>query len=128
MATAVRAKPAGVHGRTFSVAFVQGFAVEIAARLHRARQAAVAEADAARRATTEKHLRDEPAAPSAALVLVAKAEQVEEEFMVRHPTARTVHRQIRLLSWSGYGPGRAAGRRASLARGAVGGRRRRLSA
>jgi len=39
-----------------------------------------------------------------------------------------VHRQIRLLSWSGYGPGRAAGRRASLARGSVEGSRRRLTA
>ena len=117
LAAAVRAKPAGVHGRTYSVAFVQGFAVEISNRLHRARQAAVAEADAARRA-----------APSAALVLVAKAERVEEEFAVRHPSTRTVHRQIRLLSWSGYGPGRAAGRRASLARGSVEGSRRRLTA
>ena len=99
LAAAVRAKPAGVHGRTYSVAFVQGFAVEISNRLHRARQAAV-----------------------------AKAERVEEEFAVRHPSTRTVHRQIRLLSWSGYGPGRAAGRRASLARGSVEGSRRRLTA
>jgi hypothetical protein len=128
LATAVRAKPAGVHGRTFSVAFVQGFAVEISARLHRARRAAVAEADAERRDAADRLLQEEPSAPSAALVLVAKAERVEEEFMVRHPTARTVHRQVRLRSWSGYGPGRAAGRQASLARGAVGGSRRRLSA
>ena len=128
LAAAVGAKPAGVHGRTFSVAFVQGFAVEISNRLHRARQAAVAEADAARRAAADQALAAEPAAPSAALVLVAKAERVEEEFAVRHPSTRTVHRQIRLLSWSGYGPGRAAGRRASLARGSVEGSRRRLTA
>jgi hypothetical protein len=47
---------------------------------------------------------------------------------VRHPGARTAYRSIRLQSWSGYGPGRAAGRQATLARGAVGGSRRRLSA
>jgi hypothetical protein len=136
LAVAMRAKPRDVHGRTFSVAFVQGFAVEIAARLQRARRAAVAEADAARRsegarregaarrAAVDRNLEeDEAEAPSAALVLVAKAARVEEEFMVRHPKARTVHRQVRLRSWSGYGPGRAAGRNASLARGAVGGRR-----
>jgi len=129
LAAAVRAKPAGVHGRTYSVAFVQGFAAEISNRLQRARRAAVAEADAARRAAEQdRRLADEPAAPSAALVLVAKAERVEDEFLVRHPTARTVYRQVRLRSWSGYAPGRAAGRRASLARGAVGGDRRRLSA
>ena len=121
---AVRAKPADVHGRTYSVAFVQGFAVEIAARLQRARRAAVAEADAARRGTArdrmERGLAEEPAGPSVALVLVAKAARVEEEFLVRHPRARTVHRNVRLRSWSGWGPGRAAGRQASLARGAVG--------
>src|SRR5579864_2021107 len=112
LAVATRAKPRDVHGRTFSVAFVQGFAVEIAARLQRARRAAVAEADAARGA-------DERRGPSAALVLVAKSDRVEQEFTVRYPRARTVHRRVRLLSWSGYDPGRAAGSRATLARGAV---------
>ena len=129
LAAAVRSKPAGVHGRTYSVAFVQGFASEISSRLQRARRAAVAEADAARRATMmDARLGDVSAAPSAALVLVARAERVEEEFLVRHPSARTVYKQVRLRSWSGYAPGRAAGRQASLARGAVGGRRRPLSA
>jgi hypothetical protein len=112
LTAALRHKRPDVHGRTFSVAFVQGFATEISARLQRARRAAVAEADAARDAA-EDH------GPSAALVLVAKSDRVEQEFMVRFPRARTVHRQVRLLSWSGYDPGRAAGRRASLARGAV---------
>jgi|SRR5579871_228555 len=114
LTAALRHKHPDVHGRTFSVAFVQGFASEISSRLQRARRAAVAEADALR------HIDDDNGRPSAALVLVAKAERVEQEFMVRHPGARTVHRRVRLSSWSGYDPGRAAGRRATLARGAVG--------
>jgi hypothetical protein len=117
LAAAVRHKHPDVHGRTFSVAFVQGFATEISTRLQRARRAAVAEADAARGAH-EEH------GPSAALVLVEKGERVEQEFTVRYPRARTVHRRVRLVSWSGYDPGRAAGRRATLARGAVGTGRR----
>jgi len=117
LTAALRHKHPDVHGRTFSVAFVQGFAVEISTRLQRARRAAVAEADAAR-AT------DEPKGPSVALVLVAKGERVEQEFTVRHPRARTVHQHVRLLNWSGYDPGRAAGQRATLARGAVGTGRR----
>jgi len=112
LTAALRYKRPDVHGRTFSVAFVEGFATEISARLQRARRAAVAEADAAREA-------DEGRGPSVALVLVAKSERVEREFTVRYPRARTVHRHVRLLSWSGYDPGRAAGRRATLARGAV---------
>jgi hypothetical protein len=116
LTSALRHKRPDVHGRTFSVAFVEGFATEISSRLQRARRAAVAEAEAAR--GPEEH------GPSVALVLVAKSERVEEEFMVRHPQARTVHRRVRLLSWSGYDPGRAAGRQATLARGAVGTGRR----
>ncbi|HVM63231.1 MAG TPA: DUF2786 domain-containing protein [Acidimicrobiales bacterium] len=112
LTAALRHKDRDVHGRTFSVAFVQGFATEIATRLQRARRAAVAEADAARAAE------DRPG-PSAALVLVEKSERVDQEFMVRYPRARTVHHRVRLLSWSGYDPGRAAGRAATLARGAV---------
>jgi len=119
LTAALRQKRPDVHGRTFSVAFVQGFATEISSRLQRARRAAVAEADAARATTMGADSN-----PSAALVLVAKSERVEEEFMVRHPQARTVHRRVRLLSWSGYDPGRAAGRQATLARGAVGTGRR----
>jgi hypothetical protein len=113
LTTALRDKRPEVHGRTFSVAFVQGFATEISARLQRARRAAVAEADAARDAAEQR-------GPSVALVLVAKSERVEQEFTVRYPRARTVHHRVRLLSWSGYDPGRAAGRRATLARGGVG--------
>jgi Protein of unknown function (DUF2786) len=117
LTAALRHKHPDVHGRTFSVAFVEGFATEISARLQRARRAAVAEADAARGAEGQR-------GPSAALVLVAKSDRVEQEFTVRYPRARTVHRRVRLLSWSGYDPGRAAGSRATLARGAVGTGRR----
>jgi len=129
---AVRDKPTGVHGRTYAVGFVQGFVAEVADRLQRARRAAVAEADAARRpsgghAPPADGGRDDPAR-SVALVLVAKARRVEEEFTVRHPRTRTVHQQVRLRSWSGYGPGRDAGRQASLARGSIGGTPPRLGA
>lgn len=121
LARAVREKPADIHGRTFSAGFVQGFIAEIAGRLHQARRAAVSAAEASRGATV-------PSGPSVALVLVAKAESVDHEFRVRHPSARTVHRQTRLRSWSGYGPGRSAGRSASLARGSIGSQRRGLRA
>ncbi|GAC1378733.1 MAG: hypothetical protein NVSMB4_08380 [Acidimicrobiales bacterium] len=132
LAGAVRRKPANVHGRTFSAGFAQGFAMEIAIRLQRARKQAVDAADAARAAErTEAYrlalaagLEPETRVPSSVeLVLVAKAETVDREFTVRHPSTRTVHRQTRLRSWSGYAPGRDAGSKASLARGAFDGRR-----
>jgi hypothetical protein len=128
LASAARDKPADVHGRTFAVAFVQGFIAEVGGRLHRARQEAV---DTAQRAS------DQPAsgetggghaATAVALVLVAKSRRVDDEFKVRHPRTRTVYSNVRLRSWSGYDPGRAAGRRASLARGSVGEPRRGLGA
>jgi hypothetical protein len=119
LAAASREKPVEVHGRTFAVAFIQGFIAEVSARLHRARQAAVVNAGAARPATASR---------SVALVLVAKGRRVDEEFKVRHPQTRTVYSQVRLQSWSGYQPGRAAGRQASIARGRVGQRRPGLSA
>jgi hypothetical protein len=144
LAGAVRTKPAGVHGRTFSVGFVQGFVSEVSRRLQEARRAAVKASEESRKAEEDERREvrrraleagldvpePEPAtaAASVALVLVAKAEQVEEEFRVRHPRARMVYRQVRLQSWSGFDPGRDAGRRANLARGAVGQGRRSLSA
>jgi hypothetical protein len=122
LAGGMREKPAGVHGRTFAVAFVQGFIAEVSKRLQRARRDAVAASE------RQRHRVDAPDAPSVALVLVAKSQRVEEEFKVRHPHTRSVYSQVRLRSWAGFAPGRAAGSRATLARGAVGGRRRRLSA
>lgn len=131
LAAAVRTKPANVHGRTFSAGFVQGFIAEIAVRLQHARRAAIAaaeaEADAERTAAGGAGSASNSAS-SVALVLVAKADSVEAEFRVRHPAARTVHRQTRLRSWSGYQPGRTAGSQANLARGSIGSRRRGLRA
>ena len=113
LSEAARRKPANVHGRTFAVGFIQGFVTEVRDRLHAARRSAVvaAEADAPQRA-------DAPS--SVALVLVAKRSRVDEEFQARYPGSRTVYSQVRLRSWSGYSPGREAGRRATLARGSVG--------
>jgi len=136
LATAVRDKPPNVHGRTFSVAFVHGFVTEVSRRLQQARRAAVASSEAdhsrqrsqATRLALESGLELEPAPPSVALVLVAKAARVEDDFKIRHPLTRSVSRQMRLRSWSGYAPGRAAGSRASLARGSISGSRRSLSA
>jgi hypothetical protein len=136
LASAARHKPDDVHGRTFAVGFIQGFNAEINGRLREARRAAVAAAESARHDQRRDAARQAldageqlgPPPDSVALVLVAKGERVEEEFMVRHPGSRTVYRHVRLQSWSGYAPGRAAGRRASLARGSVGGARRGLSA
>jgi hypothetical protein len=126
LAAAMRRKPAHVHGRTFAAAFVEGFIAEVNQRLQQARRDAVAAAQAAQ---SEPGAADGTAGSGRdrlALVLVAKAERVDEEFRVRHPRARTVYSQVRLRSWEGYGPGRAAGSRATLARGSIGGSRRRL--
>jgi len=137
LAAAIRDKPAGVHGRTFSVAFVHGFATEVSRRLQQARREAVASSEADRsrrqgrqatRMAFEAGLEPQPAQPSVALVLVAKAARVDDDFKIRHPSTRSVSRQTRLRSWSGYAPGRAAGSRAALARGSIGGSRRTLSA
>lgn len=106
LATAAREKPANVHGRTFAVAFVQGFIAEVAERLHRARKEAVV---TAQRAADEHPDGDGASLPSVALVLVAKSRRVEDEFKVRHPQTRMVYANTRLRSWSGYHPGRAAG-------------------
>ncbi len=136
LVVAMHHKPRGVHGRTFSVGFVQGFTAEVDSRLHQAQRQAVAAAEAAsvqqRGAGGGPGARDpggmQSTAGSVALVLVAKKERVDAEFGVRYPASRVVHQQVRLQSWSGYAPGRAAGSRASLARGSIGGSRRSLSA
>jgi hypothetical protein len=117
LAAAMRTRPAGVHGRTYAVGFVQGFIQEISLRLREARRGAVATAEAGR---TE--------GPSVALVLVAKGKRVDDEFKARHPDTRSVSRQLRLRSWAGYKPGRAAGSQAGIARGGIGDTRRRLGA
>lgn len=129
LTAAMRVKPTKVHGRTFAVGFVEGFVQEVSVRLHKARRDAVAAADAerVRDACPDGSLfgpRESRAdGRSVELVLVAKARQVEDEFKVRFPGARSVSRYTRLSSWAGYAPGREAGRRANLARGSVGTRR-----
>jgi hypothetical protein len=120
--TARRDQPAGVHGRTFSVAFVQGFIAEVTRRLQDARRRAVRDASAAAGGSGDGG--GGSSGPSVALVLAGKQARVEEEFTVRHPRTRTVYQQVRLRSWSGYNPGRVAGRQASLARDSLNGRRR----
>lgn len=115
---AVRAKPEGVHGRTYAAGFAHGFVAEVSERLRAARRQAVAEADAERRKAAGAG-----SGTSAALVLVARADRVDGEYRVRFPQTRTVRRYARLQSWSGYEPGRQAGRRAQLARAGVGARR-----
>lgn len=128
LTAAMRVKPAKVHGRTFAVGFVEGFVQEVSGRLHKARREAVAAADAERlrNAWSDTSLfgtQERADGRSVELVLVAKARQVEDEFKVRFPGARSVSRYTRLSSWAGYAPGREAGRRANLARGSVGTRR-----
>ncbi|MHB1925479.1 MAG: DUF2786 domain-containing protein [Acidimicrobiales bacterium] len=148
LAQASRAKPEHVHGRTFSVGFVKGFTDEVGERLLRARRQAVADAVsafAAERAGaggsgaggseaggsgaggSGAAGRDRPGTPvegpSVALVLAAKDKRVDDEFKVHFPHVRTMHRYVRLQSWSGYQPGRDAGSRAQLAKAPLSGRR-----
>jgi hypothetical protein len=115
-------KPEAVHGRTFAVGFAEGFVHEISQRLRQARRDAVAAADAERRGQAGLDL-GSGTEPSVALVLVAKDNRVNDEFKVRFPDSRTMSRHTRLQSWSGFGPGREAGRRANLARAPLAGRR-----
>ena len=116
-------KPEYVHGRTFAVGFVKGFADEVGERLARARRQAVAEARSAETDRASGPDRRASEGTSVALVLAAKDKQVDDEFKVHFPHVRTLHRYVRLSSWSGYQPGRDAGTRAQLARGSVTGRR-----
>ncbi|HEV2368891.1 MAG TPA: DUF2786 domain-containing protein [Acidimicrobiales bacterium] len=132
MASARSQRPARVHGRTFAVGFAEGFVHEVSVRLQQARRhamAAAAEDEERRRAAgagVGGGTSVVAASPrrSVELVLVAKGARVDDEYRVRFPHARSVSRYTRLTSWSGWEPGRAAGRRANLARGAVGDRRR----
>jgi hypothetical protein len=127
LAQAMSTRPEHVHGRTFAVGFVKGFADEIGTRLAQARHQAVADAKAGEAGPTGPGpARSERAGSpgSVALVLAAKDKRVDDEFKVNFPHVRTLHRYVRLSSWSGYQPGRDAGSRAQLARGSVSGRRR----
>lgn len=121
LSAAARVKPAGVHGRTYAVGFVQGFVDEVGTRLARARREAVAAA--ATQWEEARPGRRDGSAPSVALVLASKDRQVDDEYRVRFPYARNVRRYVRLQSWDGYQPGRDAGRRASMAKAPLAGRR-----
>ena len=115
LAAAVRSKPAGVHGRTYSVAFVQGFASEISSRLQRGppggrgrgRRGPARATDGRAGWATSRMCRPPRWSSS------PRPSGSRRSSLVRHPSARTVYKQVRLRSWSGYAPGRAAGRRAS---------------
>jgi len=100
--------------------FIIGFAEEVATRLERDRRDAATERD--RGAGSTANGASDGTAPSAALVLASRAEEVERDFRRRHPRVRS--------SWASSGrsatgrrAGRQAGREASLARHGLGGRR-----
>lgn len=114
-------RPANVHGRTYAVSFNMGFINRVSERLRQIRREAI---------TAEQAHQDAAAGPkqssSVALVLVAKAQRVEEEYRRAHPNRRTTAGP-RARSWGGYGHGQSAGSKASIGR-PVSGSRRRLSA
>lgn len=106
--------------------FIVGFAEEVGRRLEADRAAAAAERDTA----AEQHStggspdgQSGSPAPSAALVLASRADQVDADLRRRHPRLRS--------SWassgrsaSGRREGRVAGREASLSRHGIGSRGR----
>jgi hypothetical protein len=106
--------------------FIMGFADEVEARLLADRERAVADADA--------HGADGPdpsggsggpvgaGAPSVALVMVERDQEVRDEFRRRFPRVRSSWAS-RGSSAAGHRAGRAAGRDAALTRDSVGGRR-----
>lgn len=105
------------HGRSFATSFLAGFASAVAARLREAATRAEDEAAAEAAARTGRPT-------SVAVVLAGKAARVEAEMRASVPHLRTAHTGGG-TSMSGYDRGRHAGRRASLARGSVGGDDRR---
>ena len=104
--------------------FIIGFAEEVGRRLESDRAAAAAERDAAVRDAAASGGHDRSgAAPSAALVLASRADEVDADLRRRHPRLRS--------SWassgrsaSGRREGRAAGRDASISRNGIGTRGR----
>ena len=99
--------------------FIIGFAEEVATRLERDRESAVAERGPARSSAQPE---EQTAAPSVALVLASRQEEVDTDFRRRHPHVRS--------SWASSGrsatgrrAGRQAGRQASLTRNGIGGKR-----
>lgn len=126
LAVAMKDKPSWENGRSYAVAFVEGFATRIHERLLEAKREARKEAEQAeQKARAEAYAHDGEAAfvtgtpTTTAIVLANKKQRVEEEFKAKVGTTRkssTSH-----VGGSGYGAGKAAGGRANLARGSVGG-------
>lgn len=109
--------PWGVHGKTFNVSFMTGFADAIGSRLAKAKRDAEAE--------VQKELAG-ATGPGMALVLVGKKEAVDEAVAVAHPKLRT--RSVSGAgSNAGYGAGREAGSNAALGGKQVGAGRRGLT-
>ena len=105
--------------------FIVGFAEEVGRRLEADRAAAAAERDAAVRGSAPAAASGggPSPAPSTALVLASRVDEVDSELRRRHPRLRS--------SWassgrsaSGRREGRAAGREASISRRGLGGRGR----
>jgi hypothetical protein len=104
--------------------FIIGFAEEVGRRLDADRAAAAAERDAAEHRAAARSGETgsaSVAAPSAALVLASRADEVDDELRRRHPRLRS--------SWassgrsaSGRRAGQVAGREASITRRGLGGR------
>lgn len=100
-------KPWGEHGRSYVASFMQGYSSSISSRLHAARREATKQADVTY------------GSQSTALVLVDKKKQVEAEMTARVGRLRKTASYT--TSGSGYGAGREAGSRATIARGGVNG-------
>lgn len=107
---AMKNKPAWEHGKSYNASFCMGFTSTIGSRLLAASRQA--EKEAAGGSLT--------GAQSVALVLVTKKAQVEAEMKAQVGSLRKGN-DSHATSGSGYGAGREAGSRATIARGSVGG-------
>lgn len=127
-----KAAPASVNLRSWTTSYIDGYTNAISRRLRESRQQVVAETqakvNAERRALAEAQGEEvTPESTSVALVLVAKTEKVKDEYRRRYPhtATRTTYRRGG-SSYAGRSAGQAAGAKASLARGSVGGSGRAL--
>lgn len=99
-------KPARVNGQSFTRSFLVGFASSVALRLQEQRAGAVAESST-----------------GTDLVLVDRSKAVSDYFKKENPRVRSA-RGSAITDGSGYGAGQAAGARADLGSGSLGGRSR----
>lgn len=129
LAAAVRTKPSWENGRSFAVAFVEGFARTINRRLSEAKRQASRDAQQAERdrqaaayATDGEAAFQAAGANSVSLVLADKVKRVEAEMTAQvGPLGKG--RTTSTTSTGGYRAGQAAGESASLARGSLSGSR-----